>query len=74
MADLELTVRPTADVDLLAGPSIPARRWEGTTKDGVKVTLWVAMVRVDGAADQEPFRRALLELLPLPKAGEGGER
>lgn len=77
MNPLALTISPTPEIMIHGG--VPCRLWIGTNADGAKVKCLVALVAVDGRADQRPFVQSLVELpppadflLPDPSAGSTG--
>lgn len=61
---MELTIHSTTKVVAITtegGDMVPARVWEGKTKDGVAVALLVTRVAVDEKADQAAFQKDLEE-------------
>ncbi len=67
MTPLAITITPTAEVVTLNG--VLARRWEGTTADGVRCHVFVALVAVHQDEDPAAFDRALIALPPPRPAG-----
>ncbi len=59
---MKIEITPTGHIDTINGA--PARLWRGVTDQGVKVELFVAMVRVAAGDDQAAFTRELREVKP----------